>query len=494
METSERLQSTISHSMVQNSYSQVSQQSKPRSLSQISGLHSHRNMKISHQLQLAESMYEPNIRNSLDSRLSYNLNQCLSDDVSLPYFLQYIESLDKLAKNIVTCFIQVNCLMAFLKENFTKLNFDQLEHFELDDRPHNSYFTFLDDFIRLYNHFSLLCGDAELLIIPNELRDRLKILSIGDSNKESNQFEDENKVHLRVQLKLFHNFWKCLYDEIESKYYQSFLRSNFYLNKNLELSDIVHSNTGIASTFLDFMNSEDMKIFVDFLIMHKNYKSYSRQRSDALALYDRFFNHSTISSQRSFLDFSDNILQRLKVTISEDAFDPDCFDIFAYILIQYFTKTYLPQFIQNESFIEYLKSCQTKMKSHSTKMYNSTGTGTNSSCKLAKSESNASSQSNDLTHSIESDYLWKRSLKGQLQFTYIDNYGRMNSLFEHEPTKINPNGKLTNVIKRLTSNTSEEKKKEEEEDAWRIAESIINDVCSVTIDQADINGATKPMS
>ena len=107
--------------------------------------------------------------------------------------------------------------------------------------------------------------------------------------------------------------------------------------------------------------------------------------------------------------------------------------------------------------------------------------------KLTKGESISSSHSNDVNDGGGDEPLWKRNVNDQLQYnniTYIDNYGRMNNLFDEDPAITAAsgyqNGKLTNVIKRLTSNAAEEKKKED--DAWRIAESIINDVCSVTID------------
>lgn len=464
------------------------QKAKPRSLSLICGIHAHSNLKIQHQLQLAETMYDPSLKTSLHSRLSHNFEKCLSDDFNLPYFLQYIESLDQKcnAKNVVTCFLQLNCLLVFLKENFPHIDFDSLDEFEtvaLNTKQNESFALFINDFRTLYQHFSLLNCDDSSLEIEEDLRNQLSLL-FEDLKDPAFQLQDH-----ALPLELFYLFWKSLHTQIESRYYELFLRSPFFLkyevdvlkSKGISLPDILYSSTAIASTFLDFMNSENMKRFVDFCLMHKNYKSYSGQHSDALALYERFFNFANKSSSNAFLDFSEDILGTLKLETNKDTFNPDCFDSVAFILIQYFSKTYLPQFLQSDTFREYIDNCEVKIRAEKSSLKAHSCAGVP---KLAKQESNASSHSNDQT---DSESLWKRTLKGQLQFTYIDNYGRMNSLFEPEPARDDSNGssggKLTNVIKRLTSNATEEKKKED--DAWRIAESIINDVCSVTIDPSE---------
>lgn len=500
-------------------YRQPQQTAKlKKSLSQIVGIHAHSNLKIQHQLQLAETMYDASLKTTLDSRLCHNFDQCLSDECTLPYFLQFVESLAKSnAKVVVTCFLQSNCLMVFLKENFTHLDFEVLEQFDsvvLDEKQIKSFSLFIDDFTQLYNHFQLILSncddDHDYFGIEDNLRNQLSLL-FGDLKNDAFHLEDYSYA-----LELFYLFWKALYQEIESRYYELFLRSNFYLkyeleilkSDTLELSDILHSSTAIASCFMDFMNSEDMKRFVDFLIMHKNYKTYSGQHSDALAIYDRFFNYANKSSN-NFFDFSESIHQELQMAVRQTPFNPDCFDKVAFILIQYFSKTYLPQFLQSVSFHDYITSCEAKLRAErfSTAAARlartrSTEEGSHLDQSAGKRGSNASSHSNDLTSANDSESLWRRSLKGQLQVTYIDNYGRMSSLFEPEPAAkgdgsglggsgavISTGNKLSNVIKRLThSNALEEKKKED--DAWRIAESIINDVCSVTIDHSCEHSAT----
>lgn len=452
-----------------------------KTLSQISGLHSHRNLKSSHQMLLAESMYDPKIKVSYSSRFSLSFEECLNDNTIMLYFVQFMESLGETAKNLIKCFLQTNCLMISIKQNHQSVNFEDIESnsISLNDDIRILNAQLISDFNRLYSQFIHRSSYASVHIDDNLYQE------IYDFFDNPAYFKCESLLILN----LFCCFWKYLFDKIEIEYYELFLRSNFFLkyevdvleSNTADLSDILNSNSAIVSVFLEFMNIEKMKAYVDYLLMYKNFKSYSRHYSDAVALYDRFFNISNKSSS-SFLDFSDSILDELRNSIQEDHYSSDCFDKISSILIQYFSKTYLPQFFQSNIYSEYLQNCHIKLKSDNVLSKPQKPSNEAQYKKLIKQDSNLSSQSSDFT---DSDSLWKRDLKGQLQFTYIDKYGRMSSLLEPEPNKAPSNSeKLSQVIKKFTFNTSEDKEKED--NAWKIAESIINDVCSVTIDQPNM--------
>lgn len=389
-----------------------------------------------------------------------------------------MESLGSGPKNLIKCFLQSNCLMVSVKEN--GIDFEETDI--LSEDQNKFAVQFILDFERIFNKFIAETSDICVQLDDRELYTRICLFF-------DDQTQDEN-ANLEI-LHLFYLFWKYLFEKIQNNYYEMFLRSNFFLKYELEvlessnfnLLDILNSNTQIASVFFDFMNNEGMKTYVDYLLMYKNFKIYSCHYSDALAIYNRFFNCSNQSSS-TFLQFSDTLLEELRNSIKEANFSPDCFDKVSSILIQYFSKTYLPQFFQSNIYSEHLQSCYAKLNSDKDLSRQAANHHHNHQQdfevkKLTKQDSISSSHSNDV---LDTDSLWKRDLKGQLQFTYIDKYGRMNSLLEPEPTKSLSSGeKLSQVIKKFAFN-SLESKEDEEDKAWRIAESIINDVCSVTID------------
>ncbi|OTF72731.1 hypothetical protein BLA29_007690 [Euroglyphus maynei] len=226
---------------------------------------------------------------------------------------------------------------------------------------------------------------------------------------------------------------------------------------------------------MDFMANE---------LQYRNYRKFSGQHTDACALFNRFFNCRTAASTESFLQVSEPIIEQLKSS-TIDLMDPmkefqsDCFDRIAMILLQYFSKTYFPQFLESNHFNEYVQNCDRKLKclqNHRQKLMKQQS----SSLSI---DDNENHKFNSLNMTNQTDQLWNRDLKDRLQFTYIDKYGRMNSTLEPEPPRSSPGidrSKLSKFFGRLSFGHNSANRIESEDDAWRIAESIINDVCSVT--------------
>lgn len=457
------------------------------SLSQINNLHSHRNLKSSYQMLLAESMFEKNLPISLDSCLMITFQQCLNENQILSCFVQFMESLGKDANKIIKCFFQANCIMISVKENFSDINIESIKddddnHIQIvmNENQTKHFNNFFNDFYNLFNQY----------FTNNEETNCDKFID-EKVYKNISQLFQENipKNNLLKALHLFYLFWNNLYNKIEIEYYEKFLRSNFFLkyeyeilsSANFTLSDILFSPTPISSTFLDFMTSEGMKKYVDFLVMYRNYKTFSCQYSDASIIYNRFFN--TKNKTESFLDVSENNLTELNCSIDQRSFMPECFDKIALILLQYFSKTYFTQFIESNVFNEYVQSCNAKLNPDKNKHFQQ------SSQLKAKTIVDSNKELPDTVISpnkliCDQENLWNRNLKGHLQFTYIDKYGRMNSSLEPEPTSKNDT-KLSQLFRRLSFNPNENKVKQD--DAWKVAESIINDVCSVTIQNSRHN-------
>lgn len=432
---------------------------------------------------LAESMFEKNLQISLDSCLMITFQQCLNENQILSCFVQFMESLEKDANKIIKCFFQTNCIMISIKENFSDINFESIKNnnpnnFILNENQNKHFNDFLNDFYYLFNQYFNDETNCDKFIDEKVYKNICQL--IQENFRENDPLNSLNRFYL---------FWNNLYTKIETEYYEKFLRSNFFLkyeyeilkSANFTLSDILFSPTPISSTFMDFMNLEGMKKYVDFLVMYRNYKTFSCQYSDASIIYNRFFN--TKNKTESFLDVSEDNLNELNQSIDQKSFMPCCFDKIALILLQYFSKTYFTQFIESNVFNEYMQSCNAKLNSDKNKnSKQSTQLKTKAIINKNKELSDTVVSPNKLI--CDQEILWNRNLKGHLQFTYIDKYGRMNSSLEPEPTSKNDT-KLSQLFRRLSFNPNENKIKQD--DAWKVAESIINDVCSVTIQHSPHN-------
>ena len=479
-----------------NDLSSSHKTSAKQTLSQISGLHSHRNLKPSYQMLLAESMYDPSVSVRLDSCLTCTFDECFTVEQNadvLLCFVQFMESLGSHANIVIKCFLQTNCLMFFIQEKFPGDNKDP----SLEDQEElkKNYQNFLNDFRRIFNQLVNENNDATNITDAGQSTKNSVIIDLNVHSKVIELFDHDdddqiipNYQQLQLSFKIFESFRQSLSQKIECEYYEKFLRSNFFLKyesevlreKKFQLSDILFSHTLISSAFMDFMATERMKSFVDFIVQYRNYRKFSGQHSDACALYNRFFNCSAASIE-SFLQVSEPIIEQLRSSIIDlkdpiTEFQPDCFDRIANILLQYFSKTYFPQFLDSSHFREYIQNCDQKLQNQSK--------AKRSSMKISSVNDIENHKSNSLNIDMtnQSDLLWNRDLKDRLQFTYIDKYGRINSTLEPEPPRSSPGvdrSKLTQFFRRLSFGNSANRI-QSEDDAWRIAESIINDVCSVT--------------
>lgn len=457
-------------------------------------------MKLSHQILLAESMYDPNQSCPLASCLECQFPQCLADEHFLANFVQFMENAGATSKILIRCFLQANCLRCSIDENFPQVKLhvlgDESKVLDIEPDKVEVYQQFVEDFQHLYHQ----AAPSSTIQIDNNLRDELECLF------ETNDRVDGNmSKHLEVDvlcLRLFNQFWQCLSHQIEAMFVGPFLKSNYFLkyeldvvrSRTLTLADILYSNSLIESAFLDFSNTEGIKDYIDFLLVYKNYKVYSGQYADAVAIFERFFTSPPL------LAFSEARLLELALAMNEKHFRAECYDALASILVQYFSKTYLPQFFECEQFRDYLADVEAKLSCERQQQQQQQA----DKCQSVQGKMNSlSSQS-----SIEQQQGANNLGKGQLQFTYIDRYGRMNSLVEQSlssssscsspggphtltsptsstTTNNSPGGKLSKVIKRFAFSTSTEN---DEENAWRIAESIVNDVCSVTIPEEHPGG------
>ncbi|CAG2108352.1 unnamed protein product [Medioppia subpectinata] len=448
------------------------------SISTISGLHSHRNVKPVHQMLLAESMVDHSLSLQLKSRFNQSLRDILSDNTVFPYFIQYMESLGNVSKHLIRFWIQTECLIVSQKNIASNVSSSDQS---LDDIRRQ----FIADSIGVYDKY-LSESSPHFVDIPQELKDEIK-------EKLFNRGSD-------VSCDLFGSAQKYAIERMEALYYEPFLKSSYYCKFSIDylttdsvtLADILFNDTLLATNFIEFMESEGMKAFVDFLIMFEKYRKVSNDYDDAISLFNRFFRDNTDNR----LGFSDSHVMGLNQKLVKNNFNCDCLDSSAAILIQYFEKTYLKQFIESQFFIEYLNNCfqtiqteshhKTHKRTNSDSSYTSDcsfvsslstrdtecSTTTTTTCGHSPAVASKHRQSNHVNEEHRHDSLWKRDLSGKLQFTHVDKYGRIWSALEPEPQR--HTGALVKVMKKFSLHSTADKDKEEI--AWKIATMIVNDV------------------
>ena len=297
----------------------------------------------------------------------------------------------------------------------------------------------------------------------------------------------------------------------------SFLSSLIFLKYQIDvmtkgnvcLSDILYYDPTLFH-FLEFMDIERCRVYVDFLLMVRNLKSIEAGPSDAEVLCLKFFDPESVH----YIPFSEGLRNKTKELVKQG--DMTAFDLPQDILHQYLEKTYFRQFLESQIYIDFLTERinhlqksqllldgdvnrfllpqQREKKCHSSK---STPESTASpatdqpSCpdfiQVDKRKSHPLHRSRDTFD--HDDHLWSRDFAGRLQITHVDRYGKVMSDFQPEPDS--PAGNSSSSSSRKTGishsflkfvgkkNSVDDAKQDK---AWKEAEQIVNDVLSVTLE------------
>ncbi|RWS01217.1 A-kinase anchor protein 10-like protein [Dinothrombium tinctorium] len=408
---------------------------------------------------IAESMFDPCLPLKTESKLCPKIVQIMNDSNRLSYFVQFMENEGLLSKNMIKFWIQVECFKNSLKN---------CEDFE------KNRLIFIEDAVRIFKKYLDSKSNSRLHLNFDES----EILFLETRLSQQNN----------VTSDIFDKYQNLVLSHIESEYYNKFLRSSYFCkyqvdmltDGSISLVDILYNDSTLFY-FMEFMEQEGMKHYVDFLLMAENYRNFGTS-NDAIVLFNRFFS----SESSSFLEMSDKIKCQIERELQRVS--NSCFDIPMSILIQYFDKTYFKQFLQSQTYINFLTECinsiqSSTMASKSIKCHKRQSSDSSSSvmsdCCVAGNSSSSKEKKATLS-STKPDQLWQRDLAGKLQIARVNQYGKLLSDFEPEPDKSNSLGaiSLSKAVKRLTLSASDEKEKEDM--AWQVAEMIINDIRHVT--------------
>jgi A-kinase anchor protein 10 len=462
---------------------------------------------------LAETLFDPELHATCSSRLMINsLSTLLSDSNAQSYFLEFVETEGTLqSKKVIKFWVLSTCLTASWST----------------DRDGHSTSSIQEEAIKVYDTFlrksedeegtemeGKVCGDQyeNELPISAEMRSRIKerisdlSRCTADVLKEAIRSVESHVVHL---LDLFQSSPVFLKYQID-----------VMTKGNLCLSDVLFYDPTLFH-FLEFMDVERSRLYVDFLLMINNFRSIEAGPLDSEVLWLKFFEPESIH----FIPFSEGLRKKVKEKVEGGIID--AFDEPQEILHQYIEKTYFRQFLESQIYIDFLTeriNCLQKsqwegnankfllpqqQKCHSFKSNpestsspatdqpsmsnqedncipdNSIST-TSVSNKRTENEGGRGSRRSDRTQ--DHDNLWSRDFSGRLQIAHVDRYGKVISDLQPEPDcpslvssssrKSGLSQSFLKFVRRGNNDTDPVKLQE----AWKAAEDIVNDVINITLE------------
>lgn len=330
-----------------------------------------------------------------------------------------------------------------------------------------------------------------------------------------------------VEPECFFEAQQFAVSQMEKEVYPHFLRSPYHCKHQVDvltsgsvsLADILYNDSALFY-FMEFMEQEQCRHLVDFLLMADNFRSHllaegsasydpAQAQDDAMVVYDKYFSLQATNP----LGFSDAVRLEVEQNICrEEGPLPSCFDRPVMVLLQHLERNHLKAFLSSQLYVKYISECivtiqtaQSDTDSLQRKKRSGSDSSSSDLSSLASQPSSLTTATSNtllamdgkqpgtpsarrLLRHIEGtdmkidsgqfnpDALWKRSLAGRLQMAHINHLGKVTTEFEPEPDK--KTGSLTKAFRKLVNWDAD---KTEEDMAWQVAEMIVKDICSVTL-------------
>nr|XP_050028562.1 A-kinase anchor protein 10, mitochondrial-like [Dermacentor andersoni]XP_050028563.1 A-kinase anchor protein 10, mitochondrial-like [Dermacentor andersoni] len=366
------------------------------------------------------------------------------------------------------------------------------------------------DAMHIYNTY--IAQNAPLPIgVPDDLRNCIQDSVSRNPVEPECFFEAQQFAVTQMEKDLYPNFLRSPY---LCKHQVDVLTSG-----NVSLADILYNDSALFY-FMEFMEQEQSRHLVDFLLMADNFRNHllaegscnpTQAQDDAMVIYDKYFSLQATSP----LGFSDAVRLEVEQNICrEEGPLPSCFEKPVMVLLQYLEKNHLKAFLSSQLYVKYISECivtiqtaQSDTDSLRRKKRSGSDSSSSDLSSLA-SQPSAAPTTNTLlavdgsgkwlpgtpstrrilrhiegsdmkidSGQFNPDALWKRSLAGKLQMAHVDHLGKLTTEFEPEPDK-KTGSNLTKAFRKLVNWEAD---KTEEDMAWQVAEMIVKDICSVTL-------------
>ncbi|ENN73299.1 hypothetical protein D910_08986, partial [Dendroctonus ponderosae] len=425
------------------------------------------------------------------SRLSKTLGDILGDKSALGYFIQYMEVRN--ASCYILCYLDIETFKADLQNCDDTLKGASKANSPCDitDKDKSSPLKLVELALVIFKKYIAL--EAKLNInCPEQFRNEI-MESICDADK-------------LILGSCFDSVQKHLFDLMKNEYFNAFLETDFFskhlidvlTGSNIVLDDILYNETALFY-FMEFLEQESKRSLLEFWIAATNLQQQLRDQkeffdpieaqNDAIVLYDKYFSLQAHCP----LGFTDKIRFTVEQNIcGEHGLDIDCFHLPLKIVERFLEKHCFKPFLASQLFFKYLSELINTVQAsgYSTNIEHKTYSP--SDCSSEKSFSTSTFLALELPYErkdaktnmcidsrelYDPDALWKRKKTHRLSLGRVTELGKYIAEFEPEPDR---NGfKFKNVVKKIVSLDEEDKRKEEM--AWKVAEMIVKDITSVTL-------------
>ncbi|XP_034230837.1 A-kinase anchor protein 10, mitochondrial [Thrips palmi] len=475
---------------------------------------------------------EPNQTEDLErlqqsrSRLSMSLAEVIADKGALGYFIQYLEA--RSVGGLIRFYLDVECFRSAAHEDArtSQTNQHQLnssnEHRSnagsgCDSLNSSSFLNETEDENSAKAKENVLQANSNVYGCASVHSDAVRIFEKYLGLNAPLPVPIEEDIRNSVALALcrqgfldpdcFSSAQIVCYEIMEEDYFNEFLRSDFYCKHQIDvltsgdvgLMDILFNQTSLFY-FMEFMEQEGPRALLEFWLAAHNFssqlegegssKNIEQAQSDAIVLYEKYFSLQATCP----LGFSDKIRVEIEHNICcEDGPPPDCFSKPLRIVLRFLNKNYLRPFLESQLYLKYLSELVNTIQA--TKNGSDCGSDVgsmppqNTNTLLAGGDSTLSRKllrnmeqqnlSIDSRQLYDPDSLWRRRHHSGLSFGRINELGRFETEVEPEPDK-KSESRITRAMKKLV-HLDEDKAKEEM--AWQIAEMIVKDVTSLTLQE-----------
>lgn len=310
-----------------------------------------------------------------------------------------------------------------------------------------------------------------------------------------------NKI---IASNCFDSIQNFLYNIMETDYFQGFLATDFFCKHqidvltsgNVVLDDILYNETALFY-FMEFLEQENNRSLLEFWIAATNFQQQLHDQkeffdpieaqNDAIVLYDKYFSLQAHCP----LGFSDKVRLSVEQNIcGENGLIVDCFHLPLKIVEHVLERNYLKSFLASQLFYKYLselintvQSCgystnlETKYSPSECSSERSFSTNTFLALEIDNNVQKRADMNIDTRELYDPDSLWRRRRNHRLLCGRISDMGKYETDFEPEPDR--KEFKFKDMVKKFVSLDDEHKKKEEM--AWQVAEMIVKDITSVTL-------------
>lgn len=461
------------------------------------------------------------------SRLSKTLQDILTDKTALNYFVQYMESRN--ASPYILCWLDIDTFKSELLNTASKATYSPVPNAKVD---HDSLSVSTD--CDSYTADSASLFDYSTMSDVGRTSDKDSDDSVTDT--ESNSIELALTIFKKYIAQEAQHSIKCaepmrkqvmenictnqrtvaancfdavqtfVYNTLENDYFRAFLATDFFCKHqidvltsgNVALDDLLYNETALFY-FMEFIEQENQRGLLDFWIAATNFQQQLRDQkeffdaieaqSDAIVLYDKYFSLQAHCP----LGFGDKVRFEVEQSIcGEEGLIVDCFHLPLKIVEHILERNYLKSFLGSQLFYKYLSELINTVQS--------SGYSTNleardslSECGSERSFSTSTflalemdgvvrkekcgDMSIDTRQLDDPDALWRRRRNQRLICGRISEMGKYETDFEPEPDR--KQFTFKDVVRKFVSLEEEHRKKEEL--AWRVAEMIVKDITSVTL-------------